>query len=101
MKTIQDRLRWCLKNGRMTVADLAVWCNRSYPTVRTWVLWGVEPRGPRTEQLFERITLLERLIHKGKDFPVPYWIGHFDRPYYIKKVRDGHYASLPRSGVAR
>lgn len=99
--TVQVRLRACLHHGRLTVADLALWFARSYPTVRNWVQFGVEPRGPRTEKVWAELLALERLIKKRKGFPVPYEIGHHERPAYITKVRNGRDARLPRLHTAR
>ena len=96
----QARLKWCMRNGRMTVADLAKWFDRSYPTVRNWVLFGTNPHGPRNEKFLAELNLLEKLIEKEKGFPVPFAISHFERPAYIEKLRHDH-ARLPRFDTAR
>jgi len=92
----QSRLKACMKNGRMTVADLALWFDRSYPTVRNWVQFGTAPHGPRNEKFLAELDLLEKLIRNEKGFPVPFSITHFERPGYIEKLRHEQDARLSR-----
>jgi hypothetical protein len=92
----QARLKACMKGGRMTVADLAIWFGRSYPTVRNWVQFGVTPHGPRNEKFLAELALLEKLIGMRKGFPVPFDVDHFTRPGYIEKLRHDQHARLPR-----
>jgi hypothetical protein len=67
--TFQRRLRACVEGGNLTVADLARWFDRPYPTVRCWLHDGWEPAGGpvtvrRTE---ERLRQLEAFIkRRGK-----------------------------------
>ena len=70
----------------MAVADLKIWFNRPYPTVRNWVLIGAAPYGPRGESMLAMLGKLETAIKKKQGFPVPADISHFDRPAYIKKL---------------
>ena len=101
MAAIQDRLQWCMKHGRMTVADLALWLERSYPTIRNWVSFGVHPHGPRNEKVLEDLEYLEECIRKKRGFPVPFEITHFQRPEYIKGLRDGTDTGFSRSRSTR
>jgi len=85
----------------MTVADLALWFARPHPTLRSWVKWGTKPRGPRLQKILAELDTLEKLIKKRKGFPIPYEIGHYQRPSYLKKIRNGRDAHLPRLDPAR
>jgi hypothetical protein len=96
-ESVQDRLTWCLKHGRLTVADLTLWFERSYWTVRNWIDGGVEPRGPRTGKMLDELAALERMIkRRRKPFPVPFSVDHFKRPAYIRKARSERHAYLPK-----
>jgi hypothetical protein len=97
----QSRLKACMKNGRMTVADLALWFDRSYPTVRNWVQFGTAPHGPRNEKFLAELELLEKLIRKREGVPVPFEVNHFERPAYIEKLRHEQNSRLPRFDTAR
>jgi hypothetical protein len=92
----QGRLKACMKNGRMTVADLALWFDRSYPTVRNWVQFGVKPHGPRNEKFLAELELLEKLIGMRKGFPIPFEVSHFERPSYVEKLKNDQHARLSR-----
>ena len=71
-KTFQQRLRACERGGNLTVADLARWFDRPYPTVRTWVQNGIEPGGGPIdkEHAESMLGLLETLIKQGRWFPI-------------------------------
>jgi hypothetical protein len=101
MASIQSRLQWVMKHGRLTTADLQKWFDRSYPSVRNWIEFGVCPRGPRTEKLLSELAILERLIKKRKGLPVPWNIGHHERPIYIRKLRNENDNRLLRSDTTR
>lgn len=93
MTTLQQRLRWCQKRGNLTVADLARWLDRPYPTVRTWVENGSEPGGGPVdaEAVYGRLATLESLIN-GRPaggtmrFPVPR-LSPKGRIAYLKKTQ--------------
>lgn len=70
--SISQRLQRVLRDGNLTVADLARWFDRPYPTVDGWVKKGLMPRGgPRDgEQVLVELGRLEALI-KRKKLPVP------------------------------
>lgn len=101
MPPIQKRLKWAMQHGRLTVADMTLWFQRAHATVRNWVLLGVEPRGPRTDTMLKRLSLLEHLIRQRRGFPVPDELNLTQRPAYLKKIRDGRNARLPRSRPSR
>ena len=72
-KTFQQRLRACERGGNLTVADLARWFDRPYPTVRSWMVDGIEPGGGPIdkEHAESMLGLLETLIKQKRWFPVP------------------------------
>jgi hypothetical protein len=71
--TLQQRLRIAMRDGNLRVADLARWFDRPDPTVRDWVVRGKKPNLTSSDQddLDRRIGLLERLIKRGRHFPLP------------------------------
>lgn len=70
--SISARLQRVLRDGNLTVADLARWFDRPYPTVDGWVKKGLMPRGgPQdSKQVLIKLGRLETLI-KRKKLPVP------------------------------
>ena len=72
-KTFQQRLKSCERDGNLTVADLARWFDRPYPTVRTWVQDGIEPGGGPIdkEHALSMLGLLETLIKQKQGLPLP------------------------------
>ncbi len=69
---ITSRLQEALEKGNLTVADLARWFDRPYPTVKGWVTGGLVGGAPLDLQEVEaRLVKLEKAIAKGKHFPVP------------------------------
>ena len=87
MPDFTKRIRWCIKNGDMTVADLHHWFGRPRSTVRTWVLDAHTPQGPAGNKAHLLLTLLERRIEKKKGFPIPVDISAHARPDYVRKLR--------------
>lgn len=71
--TFQSRLKKCMRDGNLMVADLARYFERPYPTVRNWIFNGAGiSGGPDDILAVEKALLrLERLIDKHKMFPVP------------------------------
>ena len=71
--TFQSRLRKAMREGNLTIADLARWFERPHPTTRSWVKLGVDPAGgPQDrEWILKRLEKLEDMIEAGKCFPVP------------------------------
>ena len=72
MKKLDQRLKDVQRRGNLTVADLARWFDRPDPTVREWCK-GREPTGAPldVEHVYELLKLLETLIRKKLNFPVP------------------------------
>ena len=66
--TFQARLRRVLRDGNLTVADLARWFGRKDATVRAWVNSGYGPRGGYRDQVYiqDRLNELERKIFKNE-----------------------------------
>ena len=93
MADFAKRLRWCLKNGNMTVADLKHWFDRPYATVRTWVFEAREPRGPSGNHAHTLLAVLERKIKRG--LVIPATLSSNDRPDHIRKLRHDASATLP------
>jgi hypothetical protein len=60
--TFQQRVKACMRRRDMRVADVARWFDRSYTTVREWVLFGRQPGGPQRERdkMERRLRALER-----------------------------------------
>ena len=65
--TFQERLRRCVERGNLTVADLARWFDRPYPTVRSWFKDGWEPGdGPATRlRMEDLLTRLETITRQN------------------------------------
>lgn len=84
----QERLRRCLDQGNLRIADLARWLERPNATVSTWVNKGRLPSGPAMEMawLEARLKTLEKRIKTRDGFPVPR-MSLSDRVAYIAKQR--------------
>lgn len=99
MKTFSERLEDCVDRGRLTGADLAIWFNRPYPTVRTWRLGLSEPWRPWRQEAEAWLRLLEKAIHLMR-LPMPSSFNAAERRLYIKRLRDGQadtYTRLPKT----
>ena len=88
--TFQGRLKKCMRDGNLTVADLARWFDRPHPTMRSWVENGVEPGGGPIDAALAHATLdkLEKLIARNSKFPVPR-LSPRERIAYLKELRVG------------
>ena len=71
MATFAQRLQRAQKGGNLTVADLARWFDRPYPTMRCWIN-GAEPGGGPIdrETVIASMELLEARIKARKGFPL-------------------------------
>jgi len=89
--TFQARLRKCMQNGNLTIADLARWFERTHPTVGSWVRDGSEPGGGPQDAIDVMADLdrLEKLIAASSKFPVPR-LSPQARIAYIDKVLRRH-----------
>ena len=97
--TLAKRLTACMVRGNLTIADLANWLDRPYPTVRTWVYYGRFPHGIYYEAIDARIKLLEAAIVKRAKIPVPSMSAHL-RPAYIQQVRNELERGLSKANLA-
>jgi len=69
--TVSDRLSRVLAEGNLTVADLARWFDRPYPTVRGWLNGGEVGGAPLdTAWIMAQLGRLEKMLAKGR-LPVP------------------------------
>ena len=99
MSTFAQRLRWCLKHGDMTVADLKHFFDRPYATVRMWVYDARRtPRGPAGNRAEQLLRSLEKKIKRG--LVIPAEISSRERPAYLKKIRHDSSAGLSASHSA-
>lgn len=73
MAAFQARLKHVLRDGNLTVADLARWFDRPDPTVRGWVHQGIGLGGTPADarQLLDCLADLEARVGRRKGFPVP------------------------------
>lgn len=95
--TLQKRLRTAKSLGDMAVADLALWFDRPYPTVRCWLEQGYQPRGPGGKEALRRLAILEVAIASRQGFPIPANLRSHARPGHIKSLRD---AALANSSIS-
>jgi hypothetical protein len=71
--TFQARLRKCMQDGNLTIADLARWFDRTHPTVGSWVRDGSVPGGGPLDiaAVITALARLEKMIATSSKFPVP------------------------------
>ncbi len=69
----QARLQKCMRDGNLTIADLARWFKRTHPTVGSWVRDGSEPGGGPQDVIavMKDLDRLEKMIATSSKFPVP------------------------------
>lgn len=62
--TFQRRLQKVMRDGNLTISDLAFALKRPYARVRTWVYYGLNPiDGPDARrELMESLTVLENKL---------------------------------------
>lgn len=87
MGEFTSRLRWCLKHGDLTIADLHHWFKRPRATVRRWVIDACVPRGPTGTHAHLLLELLQSRITNRQGFPVPPELHAQQRPGYIHEQR--------------
>lgn len=71
--TFQERLKKCMLDGNLTIADLARWFQRTHPTVGSWVRDGSSPGGGPQDVagVMKDLEHLEKMIASSSRFPVP------------------------------
>ena len=70
--SFEERLRRVMREGNLTVADLARWLERPDATVRGWSRGG-HLAGPALDAAYvlAQISRLERMLRKKQGLPVP------------------------------
>lgn len=87
MLTLKHRLDLCAKRGALTTADLAVWLDLPYPTVRSYRLGRhVKPLESRLPQIEERLAWLETALKHDLRLPVPLTVRAAERQAYLRGV---------------
>ena len=71
MATFAQRLQQAQKGGNLTVADLARWFDRPYPTMRCWIN-GAEPGGGPIDrkEVMASLGFLETRIKERRGLPL-------------------------------
>jgi hypothetical protein len=97
------RLRVAMGQSKMCTADLSVWFDRSYHTVRSWLYDGKQPHEDnfRAEDARTRLVLLENIIRrskraKGFGIPIPTSVPQPLRKAFVKKVYQNATREVPR-----
>ena len=88
--SFQERLQAAQQAGNLSVADLSLWFDRSYHTVRGWLVpradrgrdYGYEPWDPHRNEILRRLTNLERFVSRRK---MPYRLKPTQRRDFLKK----------------
>lgn len=96
MSSLKQRLDACARRGGLSTADLAVWFDLSYQTVRSW-RDGVEPYQSRRPQVEQRLLYLEAATDSDPRLPVPLSVRAQDRKSYLQKIRNDYLGKTPRS----
>ena len=84
----------------MIKADLQIWFDRPYHTVRTWLLRGSEPRDPGRREAYRRLEILEKAIAAQQGFPIPSTLSNLRRPEHVQQLRDSLLAHYSAGGRA-
>jgi len=92
MTDFRPRVCAAAKQGALTTADLALWFDSAYPTMKAW-RWGIHaPNAARGAQLDGRLTALEQAV-KEKQFPLALSVRAAERKTVILAIRH-RYAQL-------
>lgn len=89
MQEFTRRLRTTMRNGDLTVADLARLFDRERRTVSSWVHDGRLPTGARADEAGKRLREIEVDIFHKRGFPVPFYLSKRDRTAYIRLLAEG------------
>ena len=90
---LSKRLQRLMADGSLTIRDMQRWLARPYPTVRMWATGGHEPWEVWRDEVERNVTLLENLVAKSADFPIPGSFRPSDRRELIERLvhdRDKH-----------
>ena len=89
MQEFTRRLRTIMRNGALTVADLARLFDRERRTVSSWVHDERLPTGARADEAHNRLSELETQVRKELGFPVPFQLSKRNRTAYIRLLGEG------------
>jgi hypothetical protein len=89
--TLQLRLKLCMKEAELGIAELRWFLGRDYKTVREWVNSGRVPEGVRAAETLRLVGRLERLVarKRAKVFPIPKFMNKWDRSEYMRLLGEG------------
>ena len=89
MHDFTRRLKKAMRDGDLTVADLARLFDRERRTVSDWVNNGRLPTGARADEAHNTLSELETQIRKNLGFPVPFYLSKRKRTGYIELLWEG------------
>jgi hypothetical protein len=81
-------LRACRDKADMTISDLAIWFDRPWATVKTWVNDARTPAGPAARDARIMLDLLKVAIRHSPGLPVPARMSWRDRTAHVRGIRD-------------
>lgn len=87
--TLRERLDRCAGAASLSTADLAVWFELSYQTIRSWRR-GAHPQATRRRQIEQRLLWLEQAIDGDVRLPVPLRVRSFERAQYVSAIRENY-----------
>jgi hypothetical protein len=93
--TFSQRLQQVMRSGDLSVADLSLWLESAYASVRMWSL-GREPRGYRCNYLARSLSRLEALI-KTDRLPE---LARYSLSARVKILRELRDAGIPEARAA-
>lgn len=87
--TFSERLQAVSRKGNLKVSDLARWFDRPHPTVRGWVIRGLNPGGgpADVDEIYEMLAKLESFMQRSKMLPVPIGLSPADRIRHVKRMK--------------
>lgn len=84
---VSSRLKAIMRDGNLTIADLARWFKRPHPTVRGWVHGGaVGGAALDKSEVFVMLERLENMLRKRKGLPIPR-LSPASRIAYLEELR--------------
>lgn len=83
--TLKQRLDKAAKIGALSTADLAVFFDSSYATIRSY-RHGARPYETRRPQIEERLARLEKALKTDPRLPVPLNVRAYERRQYILDI---------------
>lgn len=88
---LKDRLDKCAEHGALSTADLALWFDLPYPTIRSYREGiAAQPYTNRRVQIEARLQALEKAVKGDVRLPVPLTVRAKDRKTYILTIRAFH-----------